>query len=78
MKKRTANKIFKSLYAYKGFETERQPYTKAQQRRAIITLKIPVFIRPELHLCQQVRKPYSDASQFLNAAMHSHNSNSNE
>lgn len=56
MKKRLANKIFAALYAYKSFETDRQPYSIAQQRKAIKVLKIPTSIRPTLRLCQPTRK----------------------
>lgn len=56
MKKRIAEKIFNAVSAYKGLDTNRQPYTPEQQREAIKKL-IPPFLRPYIRICNKVKDP---------------------
>ncbi len=59
MKGRIAEKIFIAVSRYKGFETNRQPYTPQQQRKAIRRL-IPLPLRKYVGICNRVTDPKQD------------------
>lgn len=59
MRKRIAEKIYIAVGAYKNFETNRQPYTPNQQRKAIKRL-IPYFLRPKIRICNKVKDPKAE------------------
>lgn len=60
MKVRTANKIFNAVGAYKAFETNRQPYTPNQQRKAIKALHIPLQLRYMIRIRNKVKDPKNE------------------
>lgn len=45
MKKKLANKITKQTFKFCNFDTDRQPYTIAQQLKALKVLKCPLVYR---------------------------------
>ena len=57
MKVRTAKKIYIAVGAYKAFETDRQPYTPEQQRKAIKAMHIPLHLRHMMRICRKVKDP---------------------
>lgn len=59
MKARIANKIYNAVAAYKAFETNRQPYTPNQQRKALKALRLPLHVRHMIRVCHKVKDPKS-------------------
>lgn len=60
MKVRTAIKIYLAVGAYKAFETDRQPYTPEQQRKAIKAMRLPLKLRRMIRICNKVKDPKQD------------------
>lgn len=68
MKIRTAAKIFIAVARYKGFETNRQPYTPQQQHRAVNRL-IPLPLRKFVGICNKVKDPQKEKMPWEKIAM---------
>ncbi len=60
MKIRVATKIFIAVSRYKGFETNRQPYTPQQQRKALKALHIPLSVRAMIGICNKAKDPKTE------------------
>lgn len=60
MKVRIAQKIYLAVGAYKAFETNRQPYTPQQQRKAIKAMRFPLYLRKMIRICNKVKDPKNE------------------
>ncbi|MCM1440142.1 MAG: hypothetical protein NC131_13210 [Roseburia sp.] len=69
MKVRIAKKIFEAVAAYKFFETNRQPYTPQQQRKALKALRLPLHERHMVRICNKVKDPKKEKMPWEKIAM---------